>query len=64
MDVGVISVRYARALLKSAVIGKQEDAMFDGLLSECFRTATYGKQPDALQGEKARSYSYCMWKDS
>lgn len=38
MDVGVISVRYARALLKSAVIGKQEDIVYQNMqcLMNCY----------------------------
>jgi F-type H+-transporting ATPase subunit delta len=38
MDLGVISVRYARALLKSAVDAKQEDEVYDQmqLLVRCY----------------------------
>ena len=38
MDVGVISVRYARALFKSAVIGKQEDIVYQNMqcLMNCY----------------------------
>ncbi|MBO5591607.1 MAG: F0F1 ATP synthase subunit delta [Prevotella sp.] len=33
MDIGVISIRYARALLKSAVEAKVEDAVYQGMMS-------------------------------
>ena len=67
MDIGVISVRYARALLKSATDAKIEDAVYTEMqqlaksyvevatrqeLRRGAATAVYDRQSDALEGQE------------
>ena len=48
MDIGVISVRYARALLKSATDAKQESVVYQEMMLLAKRTAVGGSESSAL----------------